>query len=175
VIGDWALDFCSLVITIDYMKILMDADCLIKLTKGGLKESICQKEEIVIPHVVKREVVDAGKRKGLPDADAVEKNINSGLIGLAEEASPSHLKGEQALIASFGRGGYGVIATDDGKFIRILRAAGIPFILPGLLIFLLYKKGEIDRMTGLKWLERLSPFISDDEYSMTRLLLEGKS
>jgi len=157
------------------MKILMDADCLIKLAKAGLKESVCQEEQIVIPRIVKKEVVDAGKRKGLPDADAVEKNIKNGMIALEEEALPSTLKGDQALVASFKRGTYGSIATDDGRLIRMLRATGIPSILPGLLIHSLYKKGVIDRLTGLNWLERLSPFISDDEYSMTKLLLGGKS
>ena len=39
----------------DYMKILMDSDCLIKLTKAGLKEYICQEYEITIPAVVKKE------------------------------------------------------------------------------------------------------------------------
>ena len=53
------------------MKTLMDADCLIKLTKAGLKEFICQHDQIAIPRIVKREVVDAGKMKGYPDADLV--------------------------------------------------------------------------------------------------------
>ena len=169
------LDFCSLEITMYYMKILMDADCLIKLTKAGLKESVCQQERVFIPRIVKREVVNAGRRKGLPDADAVERNINSGLISLAEEALPGYPKGDQALIVSFRRGNYGAIATDDGRLIRILRAVDIPFILPGLLIYLLYKKDVIDRVNGLNWLEKLSAFISEEEYSVTKLLLEGKS
>jgi hypothetical protein len=33
----------------------MDSDCLIKLTKAGLKEYICQEYEITIPAVVKKE------------------------------------------------------------------------------------------------------------------------
>ncbi len=35
------------------MKILMDADCLIKLTKAGLKEHVCRQDEIIIPSIVK--------------------------------------------------------------------------------------------------------------------------
>ena len=46
------------------MKLLMDADCLIKLTKAGLKELIAENATISIPETVKREVVDAGKIKG---------------------------------------------------------------------------------------------------------------
>ena len=50
----------SLLPTIEYMKLLMDADCLIKLTKAGLKELIAGDAAISIPETVRREVVDAG-------------------------------------------------------------------------------------------------------------------
>jgi len=153
----------------------MDADCLIKFTKSGLKGFICQHEKIAIPRVVKREVVDAGKIKGHPDADLVAKNIQNGLISLAKEGTLSHLKGDQALIAILRQGPYEVIATDDAKLIRILGAAGIPFILPALLIHAIYKKERIDQPTALNWLNKLSPFISDEEYSMTKLLLEERT
>jgi hypothetical protein len=31
------------------MKLLMDADCLIKLTKAGLKETVCRNDTVFIP------------------------------------------------------------------------------------------------------------------------------
>lgn len=156
------------------MKILMDADCLIKLTKAGLKEHIWQEEDVVIPVSVKREVVDAGKMKGLPDADAIEKNINDGLISLAEELLLRGTKGDSALIENFRRGRYEAVATDDARLCRILRASGIPFILPASLIYSLCRKNIIPRETALTWLEELSNFISDDEYSTVKILLEEK-
>lgn len=152
----------------------MDADCLIKLTKAGLKELICQNEKVVIPGVVKREVVDAGKSKGLPDADIVEKNIRHGLITIAKGVESNHRKGDQALVALFKQGRYAVVATDDAKLIRIFTAAGIPFILPALLLYSIYRQGLIDRTKSLDGLDRLSPFISEEEYSLTKLLLEER-
>ena len=157
------------------MRLLMDSDCLIKLTKAGLKEPICRYEKITIPIIVKREVVDAGRNKGYADAEMIEMNIQNGLIALAEEGSARHLKGDQSLIETYKEGRYSGIATDDAKLTCILRAAHIPFILPALLIIAIYKKGDIDRETGLEWLNKLSPFISEDEYSLSRLLLEEKS
>jgi len=62
------------------MKILMDADCLIKLTKSGLKELVAKNDKIIIPDIVKAEVVDSGKDKGCHDSLSVEKNINEGRI-----------------------------------------------------------------------------------------------
>ncbi len=35
-----------------YMKVIMDADCLIKLTKAGLKEEVCKTFDVTIPRLV---------------------------------------------------------------------------------------------------------------------------
>ena len=153
----------------------MDADCLIKLTKSGLKEPICRFTEVIIPRTVQREVVEAGRIKGQPDADLVDQNIQDGLITVAEECSPHHSTGDQALIDVFTEGRYTVIATDDAKLIRSLRSAGIPFTVPALLIHGQYEKGEIDRTTALQRLEALSAFISDEEYTVVKLLLEERA
>ena len=117
------------------MKILMDADCLIKLTKAGLKEKICQQYEIAIPATIKKEVVDAGRRKGLLDAELVEKNIKKDIIKIVGKESPTRIKGDLALIENYKRGRYDAIATDDVKLIRGLRSVGISYILPGLFIY----------------------------------------
>jgi rRNA-processing protein FCF1 len=162
----------------NYMKILMDSDCLIKLTKSGLKESICKKDEVTIPFAVKQEVVDVGKNKRIPDADWVEKNIQRGILSVTmarKSGSTVTPKGDQALIEAFHIGGYDVIATDDVKLIRSLKSLGIRWTLPGLIIYSLYQRKKIDKVTGLNWLEKLSSFISDDEYNMVRFLLEGRS
>jgi rRNA-processing protein FCF1 len=156
------------------MKILMDADCLIKLIKAGLKESICRQYEIFIPFIIKKEVVDAGKKKGLPDAELAEKNIQKGIIRLVGKEPSGHIRGDRALVDNFKRGSYNAIATDDAKLTRLLRATGIPYILPGLFIYSLHQRNIIDRKAALKWLEDLSNFISEDEYSMIKFLLEGK-
>jgi len=153
----------------------MDADCLIKLTKAGLKEKICQQYEIAIPATIKKEVVDAGRRKGLLDAELVEKNIKKDIIKIVGKESPTRIKGDQALIEIYKRGRYDAIATDDVKLIRSLRSVGISYILPGLFIYSLYRRNIIDKVTALNWLEGLSNFISEDEHSMIKFLLEEKS
>jgi hypothetical protein len=54
------------------MKVLMDADCLIKLTKAKLKEIVCNNFSVFIPQAVENEVVDnAGEH---PDAIIIKKN-----------------------------------------------------------------------------------------------------
>lgn len=157
------------------MKILMDADCLIKLTKAGIKEKICPHFTIILPDPVKKETVDAGKIKGCPDAELIEKNIQEGLIKLVTSRSPHLIKGDRSLIETYKKGGYDAIATDDTRFIRHLRSMEIPFILPGLLPYFLVQKGVIDRPEALQWIEKLSSFISDDEYSTVKILMEART
>lgn len=157
------------------MKLLMDADCLIKLTKAGLKEEICRRFRVDIPSIVKKEVVDAGKSKGLSNAELVEKNIQNGIIRVTGKKVSAHVKGDRALIEIFKQGQYDVIATDDAKLTRLLKSMSTPYILPGLLIYSLYQTDIINKETALHWLEKLSDLISEDEYSMVKFLLEEKS
>ncbi|MBC8420421.1 MAG: hypothetical protein H8E10_17700 [Desulfobacterales bacterium] len=152
----------------------MDADCLIKLTKAGLKEFIANEYSIFIPGVVKREVVDAGKAKQCPDAFAVENNINANVLTIVE-ASSDYPKGDEALIALFRKEAYDTVATDDLKLIRRLKIGSIPFILPGLIIYQLLENKIINRQTAIEALNKLSEFISGDEFSVVRLLMEKKN
>lgn len=155
----------------NYMKILIDSDCLIKLTKAGLKDLVGSKDIIFIPDVVKREIVDAGKMKGCTDAFVVEKNIEANMIAIVD-ASSDYPKGDQALISLFRREDYDVVGTDDVKLTRKLKMYSIPFILPGLIIYQLLKDNMINKKTALWALHQLSEFISEDEFSTVRLLME---
>ena len=149
----------------------MDADCLIKLTKAGVKGLVGKKCIVFIPDMVKKEVVDAGKMKGFPDALMVEKNIEAHMITTVDVPS-NYKKGDQALIALFRNEDYDAIATDDVKLTHQLRIYGIQFIVPGLIIYQLLKDGIIEKKTALWALKQLSEFISEDEFSAVRLLME---
>lgn len=151
----------------------MDADCLIKLTKAGLKELVGTHDVIIIPEVVRKEVVEAGKNKGLADAALVEKNILAKRVHIAK-GSRSYGTGDEALIEAFGAGGYNAVATDDRKLIRTLTAANVAFVVPGIILYSLKERGLVHREVALRGLDRLANFISEDEYSTVKLLLEEK-
>ena len=153
------------------MKLLMDADCLIKLTKAGLKELVVLKCDVFIPGPVKREVVDAGKKKECPDAFAVEKNIESKLIAVID-APATIEKGDHALIALYKKEAHDAVATDDGRLARQLKSLNIPYILPALILYRLLKDGKTDYKTTVWALRQLSEYISDDEFATVRLLME---
>ena len=102
---------------------------------------------LVIPDIVKYEVVDAGKAKNCDDAFVVEKNISKNFITIVNHVS-DYVKGDSALIDLFPKGNYDAVATDDAKLIRRLRTFEIPFILPGLIIFRFLKDGHITKDQG---------------------------
>ena len=153
------------------MKLLMDADCLIKLTKAGLKELVAENAVISIPDTVRYEVVEAGKIKGCADSLAVEQNIKAQIINVIEMRK-HYAKDDHALTVLFDKDNFDAVATDDKRLTRQLRALGISFILPGLIILQLKKEKRMSRTTAHWTLDQLAAFISEDEFSMTKLLLE---
>lgn len=148
----------------------MDADCLIKLSKSGLKELVCNNFAVLIPRAVKAEVIDdAG---GYPDAAIIQKNIDSGLLAIGKVQTLAE-KGEEAVLAAFRRGKFDAVCSDDKRFIKRLRLLDIPYITPCVFIAILVKKGKLSLREAGRRLELLSPYVSEEEYSAVKLVLEN--
>jgi len=156
------------------MKLLMDADCLIKLTKAGLKEMVAEANALFIPAAVKREVVDTGKNKGCGDAFIVEENIAAQKITVVESTT-HYIEGDESLVALFQADKYDAVATDDAKLVRKFRMRNIPHVLPALLLYRLWRQKLMTKDGALGRLEQLAEFISEEEYSTVRLLLEKQA
>lgn len=152
----------------------MDADCLIKLTKAGLKEDICRAFTVTLPHLVKEEVVDRGKARQLPDALVIEKNLNEGMIKVKTDKTIKETAGEKEALSLYQKGGFDAIGSDDKRFLRQLRLFNIPYITPAVFIVLMAKQGILNIAAALKKLEALSAYISDDEYSTVKLFLDNR-
>lgn len=148
------------------MNIVMDADCLIKLTKAGLKERVCTTFTVVIPGMVQRETVDRASR--LPDAERIRENIKEGLVTVRGEAAQGR-KGEEAVLELFRSGGFEAIATDDHRFLRHLMILGVPFAVPAVLIIALYRQGALDMAEATGALDSLRPHISEEQYCVALL------
>ena len=147
----------------------MDADCLIKFTKAGLKEAVCTRLSVVIPQVVKREVIDLGKNH--PDSMVIKDNLDKGLLSLSG-VEMQDVKGEVAALAIFQKGGFDAILSDDKRFVRRLRALDVPYITPAVCIVILLKQGKFTLPEALEKLELLRPLISSDEYHTVRWALD---
>ncbi|NCC53228.1 MAG: hypothetical protein EOM20_18730 [Spartobacteria bacterium] len=160
----------SLFITLAYMKIIMDADCLIKLTKAGIKEDVCNAFTTFIPTRVRHEVMVNAPMH--PECSVIQNNLDKGVLKEISEFRQA-MKGEEAVLALYQQGNYAAIASDDKRFIGKLRILNIPFLTPGVIILLLVKQQHIDRSDGLRKLEKLSCMISDDEFAIVKLKLEA--
>ncbi len=152
------------------MKVVMDADCLIKLAKSRLKEMVCKYFSVVIPFLVRNEVLDnAGD---LPDAVIIRENINKKLLLVSKE-SMSSVKGEDAVLSLYRQGKFDAVCSDDKKFIKKLRLLDIPYITPSVFIVILLKEGILTVKGATERLDDLSLFVSDDEYHTVKLVLEN--
>ena len=152
-----------------HMNVLMDADCLIKVTKAGLKEVVCSHLSVVIPQIVKHEVVDLGKDH--PDSMVIKDNFDKGLLTLSG-IETHDARGEEAAPAIFQNGGFDAICSDDKRFVRRLRALDVPYITPAVCIVLLLKQGHMDTLAAAEKLQLLSRFISSDEYNAVKWVLD---
>jgi hypothetical protein len=83
------------------MKVVMDSDVLIKLTKAGSKEFIIKLLEVSIPKRVQEETVI--EPKGYPDAKKIQKNIDSGRIRIVGPSN--HNTGELEALSLYSSGG----------------------------------------------------------------------
>jgi hypothetical protein len=152
------------------MRVLMDADCLIKLTKSKLKELVCMNFTVVIPKIVKVEVIDNAHEQ--PDAIIIKENLEKKLITVNKQEFTSP-KGEYAVFAIFQQGNYDAACSDDKRFIKRLEFFNIPYITPSVFIAILLRNGKLTKKDATEKLESLSPFISNEEYNVTKIILEN--
>ena len=117
------------------MKLVMDSDCLAKLTKAGATEAILLGIGVFIPTLVKKETVDEAKEKGHQDGLMIEENLRKKTLHLAEAKRKKRslltgAKGEEEVVAVYLSGNYDAVASDDRRFLKRLESANIPFLTP---------------------------------------------
>lgn len=150
----------------------MDADSLIKLTKSNLKELVCKNIIVSIPELVKKEIVDQGKKH--PDSLIINDNIENKIIKVYVHTKLFH-KGEDALLSIYKDKpkNYDFICSDDKKFINQLKRENIPYISSGITIIILLKNKNITKHDAAKRLMDLSFFISDEEYETLSYIVKN--
>ena len=146
----------------------MDADCLIKITRAGYKESALRTFKVVVPEPVVSEVVAQGS--GHAASELIATNIAARRIEV--QAAPDQ-SGDNALATIFQGGTFDCVGTDDQRLINRLTTLGIPCVVPGLLLYELAKLGQVSRQKAERLLQRLQHSISSAEYQIVRHLLKG--
>ncbi len=150
------------------MKLVMDSDSLIKLTKAGAKEIVLSNIEVFIPPSVENETT-GGKEK-FPDALRIHENINKGLLKVKNPPNNSFvkslgIKGGEAQVLML-HDSSSAVSSDDAKFLDLLENLNIPYLTPASIIVFLLKKGAIKKDESRKLLGNLKEFVSDEEYHL---------
>ena len=156
------------------MKVILDADSLIKLTKAKAKEIVLKNMEAYIPPKVFEETVEIPKEEGYPDAFLIDENLKKGLLAVEKieenkeaEVLITKLRirgGEADVFRLYKSGDFDVVSSDDGKFLEMLDGLNVPYITPSALIVFLFKKKVLSREDAESYINNLKEMISDEEY-----------
>jgi hypothetical protein len=152
------------------MKLVIDSDSLIKLTKAGAKEKVLSNIEVYIPPMVMSETTQ--HKDKFIDALTIHENIEKGLLKVKNPPHSSFvkslgIKGGEAQVLMLHEKNF-AISSDDAKFLNILENLNIPYLTPASVIVFLLKKGAISREESRKFLENLKEFISDEEFHLAK-------
>lgn len=162
------------------MKVLLDADALIKLTKAGAKELVSAAFEVEIPDAVKTEVIDEGRAAGHADAIVIESNVREGRIRVlpspTDPASTSTLQsaGDRAVLGASLTRSYAAVVTDDSLLLDHLKSHGVSATVPAGLLLAAGRRRRLSQAEVRDLLEALRPYISSEEYVTYVLTLEGR-
>ena len=149
---------------------IFDSDALIKLTKSGLLDVICNYYNCITTNEIKNECVDEGKKRLYKDALKIEQFINKKLLSVIElkrrgKISEKLGKGEISAVNLYFQEKNSTIITDDSAFIRYLQENNIKFFVPADLILLMKISNKIDKRTALNYLEHIRAFIRVEVYN----------
>lgn len=156
-------------------KLLFDADAVIKLSYSGALPLVCKTFICLTTTVVKREVIDEGKKHLYPDAEVIEDLVKKGLLTIKESPSSNQVvnldKGEASLVSLYPSVTKYIMVSDDKHFIQHLIEQRIPFFVPSHIIILLKKQGKITKSQALGHLDKMSAFISESQYKTAKQML----
>jgi len=159
------------------MKVIMDSDSLIKLTKAKAKAIVLENIEVYTPPKVFEEAVKIPKDEGYPDPFLIEENLKKRLLEVRSIEAKEEVEemvnrlrlrsGEADVFRLYKSGEFDAISSDDGKFTGILNALDIPFLTPSALIVSLFKKDVLSSEAAKGYLANLKEMISDEEYYLS--------
>jgi hypothetical protein len=156
------------------MQFVFDADGLIKLTKGGLLETLLGYAEIVVGPEVWREVVEDGMARGHADAVVIAGNKSRLTLVTPDSVAAASLPESASRLGAGEREAWALlvdrsaqaVVSDDRAFLSHLTLAGVSYLTPAAVVLLLWEAGELAQDTGRAALERLRPFVRQEQVQL---------
>jgi len=150
------------------MRILLDTDASIKLTKIDIIEIVASGFDVILTEQVYKEQVTAGLKKNLPDAKRMEKLVQEGKIKVSKVIGKSSVEnsrlgaGEKSVLDYYLANDMDLIVSDDESFLKMLDIYKIPFTpVAGVILMCVFNE-LINKEKGIKYLEMLKPMIKEE-------------
>jgi len=165
------------------IRILLDADASIKLTKIGIIEIFVFGFEVILTNDVYDEHVIAGLSRNYEDAKIMEKLVTEGKVFVADVTEkPSAFdklilgRGEKSVINYYmGDNNIDLIVSDDEAFLKVLDRFGIPFTPVVGVILMCVTRELISKEKGFRYLKSLKPMIKDEHMYYIKSKIEELS
>jgi hypothetical protein len=158
------------------IKLILDADASIKLSKISLIEELADAFVIILTKEVYEEQVVVGLKKGYSDAKRVDTLVKSQKIEVIEVASTydDHKlgKGERSVINCWLSVGADLVVSDDEAFLRVLDRISIPYTPVAGSILMLVRHGRLTKRDGIKYLNSLKYMIREEHLFYVKSKLE---
>jgi hypothetical protein len=145
------------------MRLLLDADGLIKLHRAGVLPQIVRAFSCAIPLTVYDEVVTDGKARLHQDAEVIE-SLLTGVVQIlpvqVHQQPESGLgAGELGILGLLLQERDFVVVSDDRRFLALLATQGSLFLTPADVLVLLARRGILTRRAAKEALDQLRPAI----------------
>jgi len=160
------------------MRVLVDSDALIKLTRAGMKELLVSTFSVCVPTAVAAETTAMIARYA--DAMTIRQNLDRGLLNvvpLPGTPCPELVLfrgGDRDVVHCALAGGFAAVVTDDACLLEKLRTLGVSVTVPAAMIIAVGRKRRMPAEEVLAYLGALQPYISEDEYTTYRLIMERR-
>ncbi|MBI3051561.1 hypothetical protein HYY74_03820 [Candidatus Woesearchaeota archaeon] len=158
------------------VKFVLDADASIKLAKGGVLEPLIRSAKCFITKQVYEEILK-GKDKMYEDAFCTERLVREGKLSLSNitaEGIEGLGEGECSALALFRKLMADSIISDDRRFLSILEARRIPFIISTDVIAMLCIKRQISKIEAMAALEKIRRLVREENYNSAKRTIGGK-
>ena len=155
------------------MRIVCDADGLIKMQKAGLLHLLVQHAEVHIGPEVFREAVIKGKARGYPDAVALEQLLQPHWPQPAPPMHPHAVQmlqgtrlgpGETETLHLYMQARGDAIVSDDRAFVMLLLTHHLPVLTPAAVVVALCAWELVTVPHARQALECLRPLIRAEQY-----------